>query len=455
MPGYSFPRHIPVLLVLLVLSLSAAWTAGRARMAPVEPAPMDGMLEEAAESDLVVWDLPATRNESVDRWIEFLAGRNYERTRLWLERTGMYGPMIRGELRARGMPEDLLYLALIESGLSPRAYSKAAASGMWQFIAETGRRYGLEVTGEVDERRDPVKSTAAALAYLQELHDRFGSWYLAAAAYNTGENRVGRIMRETYGTERGTDDQFWEIAHRLPRETRDYVPLMLAAGHIGKEPERYGFHGLHYQEPLTFDQVWVPGAVDLSMVAEAAGVDETEIREFNLHLMRGRTPAGRGWSVRLPAGSRVAFESVFPELYRTARLARTEPVRHAGVGSMGGAATAASGPVRTVAATHRVRQGETLSHIARRHGVSVAALRGANGNVDPRRLRPGQTLQVPAGSASARTAHAPAPRIHQVRRGENLTVIARRYGVTIRQIQAWNGLRGTRIQAGQRLRINA
>jgi LysM repeat protein len=159
----------------------------------------------------------------------------------------------------------------------------------------------------------------------------------------------------------------------------------------------------------------------------------------------------------MPAGSRVAFDATFPELYRTARLARTEPARHAGVVSTGGAAPAAPAPVRSVAATHRVRQGETLSHIARRHGVSVAALRSANGNVDPRRLRPGQTLRVPASSASAsaRTARAPAPRIHQVRRGENLTVIARRYGVTIRQIQAWNGLRGTRIQAGQRLRINA
>ncbi|HSJ05244.1 MAG TPA: LysM peptidoglycan-binding domain-containing protein [Longimicrobiales bacterium] len=454
MPGYSFPRHIPVLLVLLVLSLSAAWSAGRTRVVPVEPAPLEAMLEEAGESNLVVWDLPVTRNESVDQWIEFLAGRNYQRTRLWLERTGMYGPMIRSELRARGMPEDLLYLALIESGLSPRAYSKAAASGMWQFIAETGRRYGLEITGEVDERRDPVKSTTAALAYLQELHDRFGSWYLAAAAYNTGENRIGRIMRETFGTERGTDDKFWEIAHRLPRETRDYVPLMLAAGHIGKEPERYGFHGLQYQDPLAFEQVWVPGAVDLSMVAQAAGVDESDIREMNLHLMRGRTPANRGWSVRMPAGSRVAFEAAFPELYRTARLARAEPA-HAGVIAAGGAARAAPATDRTDAVAHRVRQGETLSHIARRYGVSVAALRSANANVDPRRLRPGQTLRVPGASASARTAQAPSPRIHQVRRGENLTVIARRYGVTIRQIQAWNGLRGTRIQAGQRLRINA
>src|SRR5690606_22886879 len=123
-------------------------------------------------------------------------GRNRDRTKVWLERQGRYGPLIREELRRRGMPEDLLYLALIESGLSPKAYSRAAASGMWQFISETGRRYGLEVSSEVDERRDPIRSTSAALDYLQELYARFGSWYLAAAAYNTGENRIDRILRE-------------------------------------------------------------------------------------------------------------------------------------------------------------------------------------------------------------------------------------------------------------------
>jgi membrane-bound lytic murein transglycosylase D len=413
---------------------------------------MEQILGEVEEGHAVVWDLPVTRNESVDKWIDFLTGRNHDRTRLWLERKGMYGPMIRAELRSRGMPEDLLYLALIESGLSPRAYSKAAASGMWQFIAETGRRYGLEVSADVDERRDPVRSTAAALDYLQELHDRFGSWYLAAASYNTGENRVGRIMREMFGTERGTDDHFWKIAHRLPRETRDYVPLMLAAGHIGKEPDRYGFHDLGYQDELAFDVVWVPGAVDLPLIALASGVSDSTVQELNLHLLRGRTPANRGWAVRVPAGSKVAFDAAFPELYRTARLAEAEAARHASVFPSGGTARA-SGPAATTT-SYRVRQGETLSHIARRHGVSVAALRSANGNVDPRRLRAGQTLRVPS-RAGSRTAAATATRVHQVRRGENLTVIARRYGVSVRQIQAWNNLQGTRILAGQRLRIRA
>lgn len=438
--------------VMLVGSLSAAWTVGRNRVA-VEPVPMEELLETAAweESsqarwEVWDWDLPVTRNERVDFWIDFLSGRNAERTRLWLERQGRYGPLIRSELRSRGMPEDLLYLALIESGLSPKAYSRAAASGLWQFIAETGRRYGLAVTTELDERRDPIRSTSAALTYLEELYGRFGSWYLAAAAYNTGENRVGRIMRQMFGTERGTDEHFWRIAHRLPRETRDYVPLMLAAGHIAKDPEQYGFDGLEYQAPLAFDDVHVPGGTDLSLVARAAGVEASAVTDLNPHLTRGRTPSGGEYVVRVPRGSRVAFDAAFPELQRLSRLAAASVAPAAGAASAAGSSSAR---------THRVRSGETLSHIARRYGVSVNALRSANGNVDPRRLRPGQTLRVPGSGAAASPSRATAvPRMHQVRRGENLTVIARRYGVTVRQLRTWNNLSGSRIYAGQRLRVS-
>ncbi|HSH45309.1 MAG TPA: lytic transglycosylase domain-containing protein, partial [Longimicrobiales bacterium] len=174
------------------------------------------------------WDLPSDRTERVDFFIDFLKGDRYDDMKEWLERVGKYGPMIRGELRARDMPEDLLFLAIIESGLDPNAYSVADAAGIWQFVAPTGQRYGLEVSEYVDERRDPVKATGAALSYLQDLHNRFGSWFLAAASYNTGENRVGRIMTELTGTERGADQDYWSISERLPRETRDYVPLMVA-----------------------------------------------------------------------------------------------------------------------------------------------------------------------------------------------------------------------------------
>jgi membrane-bound lytic murein transglycosylase D len=439
----------------LLVSLSTAWTVNHFATGTVAP-PMERLLESGAADEVreVVWDLPTTRNDAVDTWINFLSGRNADKTKVWLERQGRYGPMIRAELRERGMPEDLLYLALIESGLNSRAYSKAAASGMWQFIAETGKRYGLEVNSTVDERRDPIKSTQAALDYLTYLHKRFDSWYLAAAAYNTGENRVGRIMRETFGTEKGTDDDFWKIAHRLPRETRDYVPLMLAAGHIAKEPEKFGFPPLEYQDPLAFDVVWVPGATDLATVAKAAGVPPDDVIDLNLHLMHRRTPANRAFAVRIPQGTRVAFEAAFPELYRTARLTPERPLQ----ASIAPVAAASSSAART----HRVARGETMGAIARRHGVSVAALRSANSGIDPRRMRVGQTLRIPgataAANASARTQPAAtrsAARTHQVRRGENLSVIANRYGVSVRQIQSWNGLRNSRIQAGQRLRVGA
>jgi membrane-bound lytic murein transglycosylase D len=440
-----YARGLLIGAAMLTVSLSAAWSVNHFR-GSVEPAPMERILEASAidEAGGVEWDLPVTRNESVEWWIGFLKDRNRDKTQLWLERQGRYGPMIRGELRRRGMPEDLLYLALIESGLSPKAYSKAAASGMWQFIAETGKRYGLEVGTDIDERRDPVKSTSAALDYLQDLYGRFGSWYLAAAAYNTGENRVERILRERAGGAKGDDSLFWTIASFLPRETRDYVPLMLAAAHIGKEPAKYGFPELNYQEPFEFDVVWVPGSTELTMIAQASGVAAADVAELNTHLTRGRTPANRGYAVRVPAGTRVAFENEFPQLYRTQRLAAAEPERP----------TVARGAT-TSARTHTVRPGETLTHIARRYGVTVASVRTANGNIEPRRLRVGQSLRVPGASAATTQVAAGTNRVHRVARGENLSVIAKRYGVSVRQIQQWNGLRGSRIQAGQRLRVSA
>ncbi|HEU5209767.1 MAG TPA: LysM peptidoglycan-binding domain-containing protein [Longimicrobiales bacterium] len=410
---------------------------------PVEPAPMEEVLAEAEalSDDVVTWDITVTRNERVEDWIDFLTGRNRDRTKLWLERSGRYGPMIQAELRERGMPEDLLYLALIESGFSPKAYSSAAASGIWQFIAETGQRYGLEVTGVVDERRDPIKSTDAALDYLQDLYDRFGSWYLAAASYNTGENRVGRIMREMFGTERGTDEHFWKIAHRLPRETRDYVPLMLAAGHIAKEPEKYGFTDLVYQEPLSFDVTWVPGAVSLDAIARAVSLPVDSIGDLNTHLVAGATPEGRAWPVRLPSGTAEQFAVNFPRIFREVRA---EAARHE--------AALANAP------THRVLRGETLSHIARRYGVSVGALQQANDNISPRRLQVGQVLRVPgrSGGAAVASSSAAEARFHQVRRGESLWTIARRYDVSMNQLRAWNGLSGRSvIHPGQKLRVTA
>lgn len=258
------------------------------------------------------WDLPSERTERVDFFIDFLKGERYDDMKEWLERVGKYGPMIREELAKRDMPQDLLYLAIIESGLDPNAYSKAHAAGMWQFIEETGERYGLEVSTYVDERRDPVKATGAALTYLQEMAGDFGgSYFLASAGYNTGENRVARIMREVTGSERGVDADYWRIADRLPRETRDYVPLMVAAGHIAKDPGAHGFPELNFQEPLRFDVVTVPGGTSLADVADAAGAPEAEVLDLNPHLVKKQTPPDRNWGVRIPEGTQRTFAANF------------------------------------------------------------------------------------------------------------------------------------------------
>ena len=436
MESKRYLGRVSVGAALLLLGGATAWSAGLGTPVP-EPAPMEALLTEATATTAVTWDLPVTRNERVEDWIGFLSGRNADKTQLWLERSGRYAPMIQAELRRRGMPEDLLYLALIESGFSPKAYSKAAASGIWQFISETGQRYGLAVNGELDERRDPIKSTSAALDYLQDLYDRFGSWYLAAAAYNTGENRVDRILRERAGGQRGADSLFWTIAPHLPRETRDYVPLMLAAGHIAKEPVKYGFAPIEYQEPLAFDVAWVPGATDLALIAAAAGVAVAEVEDLNPHLLQDRTPSGRGWAVRIPEGTRPGFALRFPELYQQVRLAQADAP-----------ATSAS------ARTHTVKRGETLSHLARRYGVSVAALRSANGGISPTRVRAGQKLRVPTAT-TVRVASAPSRSTHTVRRGENLSVIAGRYDVSVRQLRNWNDMGSrSRIYVGQKLRVS-
>lgn len=283
--------------------------AGLAKVSDNDVQPDVDLLRDLIPRD---WDLPSDRTERVDFFIDFLKGQRHDDMREWLERIGTYGPMIRAELRARDMPEDLLFLALIESGFDSNAYSAAHAVGIWQFIAETGQRYGLEVSEYVDERRDPVKATAAALTYLQEMHDRFDSWFLASAGYNTGENRVGRIMREATGSEKGADQDYWRIAESLPRETRDYVPLMVAAGHIAKDPAAHGFLDLQFQQPLRFATVPVPGGTPLADVAAAAGVDVDEVIALNAHLVKQQTPPDRAWDVRIPEGTQRAFTANFP-----------------------------------------------------------------------------------------------------------------------------------------------
>lgn len=245
--------------------------------------------------------IPAGMNAQVDRWMErFLTDQRPAFTR-YLEREGLYSDMIRDGLRSRGMPEELVYLAAIESGYSPRARSSVSATGMWQFMTPTAQAFGLRIDEYVDERRDPIRATEAALDYLQALHDRFGSWYVAAAAYNAGPSRVARMVRAHAGDATGEEAIYWEIVDHLPRETRAYVPKMLAAIFLGQKAQEYGFD-VEPSQPIRFDRVWVPGGTTLNRVAQAVDVPLARIRELNPHLLRGVTPPGEPFGIRVPPG---------------------------------------------------------------------------------------------------------------------------------------------------------
>jgi soluble lytic murein transglycosylase-like protein len=177
----------------------------------------------------------------VDSWVRRFTGDQRRSFATYLQRKTRYERMISRKLEQRDMPQELIYLAMIESGFNPTAKSRVAATGLWQFMTPTARQYGLKVSRRADERKNPERATEAALAYLQDLHDRFGSWYLAAAAYNTGQGRVARVMKQVVGRTKGTDADFYRIAPRLPKETREYVPKLVAAARIGADPAKYGF----------------------------------------------------------------------------------------------------------------------------------------------------------------------------------------------------------------------
>jgi peptidoglycan lytic transglycosylase D len=451
----STKRERKALMVGIALTTVSSLTAvAVSHPDAVERVPMETVLEERSAVEASAWDLPVTRNERVEKWISFLSNGNADKTRLWLERSGRYEPMIRAQLRQRGMPEDLVYLAFIESGFSPRAYSRAAASGIWQFIEETGKNYGLEVNSYVDERRDPFDATRAALDYLQELYNRFGSWYLAAAAYNSGENRVERILRQRAGGRKGSDDLFWRIAQYLPEETRNYVPLMLAAGHISKNPGQYGFKDVAYHTPIEFDTAWVTTQTSLELIARAADVDKEAVTELNPHLVRGITPPGRAYAVRIPPETRFTFAQNFPALFRQELQAEKTRVAMA----------------KLEGRRHTIRRGETLLKIASRYDVSVSSLLSVNTGVSARQLQPGKVLTIPraggktalasATTSASKTKVASATRtssgrrVHRVRSGENLSTIAERYDTSVKRLQSLNGLgRRSRIHPGQRLRV--
>lgn len=289
-----------------------------------------------------------------------------------LERGGRYLPRMARILREEGVPTELAYLPIVESGFSVQAVSHAGAVGPWQFVRGTGQRYGLRIDGWVDERRDPVKATRAAARYLRDLYERFGDWHLALAGYNTGEGNIERI--ETKGC-----DDYWEMSDRgfLPNETSEFVPRFLAAIEVAKSPAEYGFDV--EPEPLQhFDTVEVMRPISLKAVAQLCGSDESTLRDLNPALNRGVVPP-EGYRIRLPKGTRDQFVVALAAYHEPPPPARPQAAR-----------------------LHTVRRGETVDRIARRYGVSTNAVLEANHLRKGSGVRAGQQLLIPARPGRSR-----------------------------------------------------
>ena len=398
----------------------------------------DGQTKTVAQAEPeVVFDFPITINKQVEFYLNIFQHGQRKYFKRWLARSGKYLPYIQEKFHQAGLPRDLAYLAMIESGFNPSAYSRARAVGLWQFMKGTGRNYGLQINRWIDERRDPEKATMAAIAYLDALYSEFGDWYLAVASYNAGEGKIRK------GIKRYKTRDFWQLArHRFLRlETKRYVPKLIAAILIAKEPAKYGFTDITYQTPVAFDLITVPARTDLAAVAAAAKTDIRTIRNLNNALRRDRTPPNpQTFEVKIPKGSRELVAK---------NLERLHPV------------------VTTEWKTHIVRKGDTLDRICRRYRLNKKTLLKAN-NLHTASLRRGRHLRIPyrttryvllkkGETLAGRYANAGknTPLIlHQLKPGETLSKISKQYQVPVSLIRQWNDIRNVRrIRAGQQIAL--
>jgi membrane-bound lytic murein transglycosylase D len=405
---------------------------------PSNPVLFQGEYEAERRGELPELEMLYTRNAKVEQWMAYFQGRGRKWFRIWLERSGRYIPFMRKVLREHGLPEDLVYLAMIESGFSSRAYSRARAVGYWQFMQATGRSYGLQVNFWVDERRDPERASIAAARHLKDLYDRFQDWKLAAAAYNAGAGKISRAIRR-YKTE-----DFWELTKQryLARETKNYVPKLIAAALIAREPEKYGFRGIEYKDPLEYDKVVLDRPVNLKILAQRANVNLQSLLDLNPELNHPVTPPyEKDYELRVPSRS----SQKFLEAYKT--LGPEDFFKYA---------------------NHRVRRGETISQIARHYGVPQREIFRMNKIRSAKGLQIGQNLILPIPDgidykvprqSLARSERRPVYRtaqktgIHNVARGDTLWQISRAYGVSIESIKQANGMRRSHLYRGEKLKI--
>ena len=371
-------------------------------------------------------DMPLEVNDRVVAWVDYFSGVQRDRFQRYLDRSARYIELMRPILKEEGVPEDLVYLPLIESGFATMARSRAHAVGPWQFMRATGRLYGLKQNNWVDERCNPEKSTRAAARYFKKMHREFGDWYLALAGYNSGEGRVWGAIK------RGGTTNYWDLtapdSSLFRTETKDYVPKYLAAMIIAKMPEKFGFTPPDtLQQKMQYDRVAVKGSVSLKAVARLTKTDEEEIQLLNSELVRSVTPPG-GYELRIPVGQKESFLVAYASMPKE--------------------------KIRFGEDSHKVRRGETLGKIAGIYHVRTDDLMEINHIRNARGLRVGAVLAIPSGGVAPKAAKTvvaenQTPQRSQdrnaekykVRSGDSLWSIADKYGVTVAELKHWNRIR--------------
>lgn len=354
---------------MLILSFSMCIASATETVVDTQEAqvtPSEGTTEPPNIIDSLSLGVDTDKVGIVDKQLTYLTQTIRESFALYLKRSGRYLDLMREILIAKGMPEDLAFLPLVESGFNLHARSRKKAVGPWQFIASTARLYGLKINSWVDERKDPVKSTIAAAEYLNNLYDMFGSWSLAMAAYNAGEGKILRALR------RSKIDDFWPLltTRHIVRETKDYVPRFIAARLIAKDPALYGFDNVDYEEAFLYEEVVVEGAVDLEIIARCTNTTTADIEELNPELIRSCTPHDvKEYTVRIPHGSKEEFIKNFSNIPEKDRYC-------------------------TRSIPYTVKRGDTLSKISKRTGIPLSIILEMN-HIKKNRLKEGQILYLP------------------------------------------------------------
>lgn len=378
-------RILPILAFFLLLSLSATAQEEKPATDPLlresviqtpplqtaslaVPAPEVAASPKPDEQDSPVitpYQENAVASQAVERSISLFSNKIRDRFALYLSRSGKYLDIMKDILRKKDVPEDIVFLSLIESGFNPHAYSIAHAAGPWQFIASTAKRYGLEINWWKDERRDPVKSTEAAADYLKDLYGMFGSWNLAMAAYNAGEGKIMKAMR------RSNADDYWDLlgTKHIRSETKEYVPRFIAASMIATNPQEFGFDGIEYGKPLSYEEVVVTSPVDLTVAAGCAGTTVDEIKRLNPELRRWCTPPDASqYTLKIPEGSKEMF------LQKLSLIPDEE---------------------RFTISHYTVKKGDTFKNISRKTGIPAEVILSLNSMEKIMPLKTGSTIYLP------------------------------------------------------------